>query len=89
MSDKGIKPVVQEIEYGTIKVKLDEILNKRGISTYELNTKTNVRFQTIQTLRENTSSRIDFEVLAKICFALDLKVEDIIEYVPNETKSKN
>ena len=89
MSDKGIKPVVLEIEYGTIKVKLDEILNKRGISTYELNTKTNVRFQTIQALRENTSSRIDFEVLAKICFALDLKVEDIIEYVPNETKSKN
>ena len=89
MSDKGIKPVVLEIEYGTIKVKLDEILTKRGISTYELNTKTNVRFQTIQALRENTSSRIDFEVLAKICFALDLKVEDIIEYVPNETKSKN
>ena len=40
----------------------------------------NVRFQTIQTLRENKATRIDFGVLAKICFALSCKVEDIIEY---------
>lgn len=82
MSDNEIKPIIQEIEYGTIRVKLDEVMNKRNISTYELSTKGNIRFQSIQALRDNTSSRIDFEVLAKICYALNVKVEDIIEYIP-------
>lgn len=80
MKNNKVKSVWKEVEYGKIKVKLDEILNERGISTYELSNNANIRFQTIQNLRENTSSRIDFEVLAKLCYVLDVKVEDIIEY---------
>lgn len=82
MSKETIRPILQEIEYGTIKIKLDEIMKSKNISTYQLNTKSNVRFQTIQALRENTSSRIDFEVLAKLCYSLGCKVSDIIEYIP-------
>ena len=73
MSDDKINAVVTEVEYGNIRVKLDEIMKARDISTYQLNVKTNIKFQTIQNLRENTSSRIDFEVLAKICYALGVK----------------
>ena len=87
MSDDKINAVVTEVEYGNIRVKLDEIMKARDISTYQLNVKTNIKFQTIQNLRENTSSRIDFEVLAKICYALGVKVEDVLEYEPDE-KSK-
>lgn len=76
-----IKSIVQEIDYGKIKVKLNDIMVEKGVSTYQLSSKANIRFQTIQNLRKNTSSRIDFEVLAKICCALDVKVSDIIEYV--------
>ena len=82
MSDDKINAVVTEVEYGNIRVKLDDIMKARDISTYQLNVKTNIKFQTIQNLRENTSSRIDFEVLAKICYALDVKVEDVLEYEP-------
>lgn len=82
MSKETIRPIIQELEYGTIKIKLDEIMNSKNISTYQLNTKSNIRFQTIQALRENTSSRIDFEVLAKLCYSLGCKVSDIIEYIP-------
>ena len=82
MSDDKINAIVTEVEYGNIRVKLDEIMKARDISTYQLNIKTNIKFQTIQNLRENTSSRIDFEVLAKICYALDVKVEDVLEYEP-------
>ena len=82
MSDDKINAVVTEVEYGNIRVKLDEIMKARDISTYQLNVKTNIKFQTIQNLRENTSSRNDFEVLAKICYALGVKVEDVLEYEP-------
>lgn len=80
---KEIKPVIQEIEYGRINSNLDKIMKNKGITTYELSNKTNIRFQTIKNLRENTSSRIDFEVLAKICYSLDVKVKDVLEYSPN------
>lgn len=79
-SRKEIKGIMHEIEYGNINVKLDKLLNDRNISTYELSNKANVRFQTIQNLRNNQSIRIDFNVLAKICYVLECNVEDIIEY---------
>lgn len=82
MKNEKIKPIVQEIEYGTIKIHLDEIMKSKNITTYQLNTKSNIRFQTIQNLRDNTSSRIDFEVLAKLCYSLDCTANDIIEYIP-------
>lgn len=69
---------------GNINIKLNDIMENRKISTYELSTKANVRFQTIKALRENTAKRIDFEVLKKLCFVLNCKVEDIIEYEKEE-----
>ena len=83
-NNNEIKPVIYEVQYGKIKTKLDKIMSERNISNYELSNKSNIRFQTIQGLREDTASRVDFDVLAKICYALNCKVEDIIEYVPNE-----
>lgn len=84
MSNNEVKSIIQEIDYGTINIKLDEIMTKRDISNYELSNKANVRFQTVKALRENTATRIDFEVLAKICYALGVKTADVIEYIPKE-----
>ena len=78
---KDVKEILQEVEYGNINIKLDNIMNDRNISTYELSTKANVRFQTIKALRNNESTRIDFNVLAKLCFTLNCRIQDIIEYV--------
>lgn len=75
-----LKSVMQEIEFGTIRVNLDKIMKERNISTYELSKQSNIKHQSIQSLRENTATRIDFVVLAKICYVLDIKVEDILEY---------
>lgn len=75
-----IKEIMQELDYGEINIKLDDLLNKRNISTYELSTKSNIRFQTVQSLRENKSTRINFNILAKLCYTLNCQVEDLIEY---------
>lgn len=80
------KQVFEFKEYGTIKINLDTIMVKENISTYELSSKANIRFQTIQNLRQGTSSRIDLEVLAKLCYVLDCTPNTLIEYVPNQKK---
>ena len=84
MNKNNLKPILQEVEYGEIKINLDKIMNDKNITTYQLNNNTNVRFQTIQALRDNSASRIDFNVLAKLCYSLNCNVEDIIEYIPNK-----
>ena len=82
--NKNINEVMQEINYGQIILKLDNILKERNITTYELSNSANIRFQTVKALREDTATRIDFNVLAKICYALNCKVQDIIEYKDNK-----
>lgn len=78
--NNDINEIMQELEFGEINIKLDALLNDRNISTYELSTKSNIRFQTIKGLRENKSTRINFNVLAKLCYTLNCQVEDLIEY---------
>ena len=77
------KQVIEYKDFGFIYVKLDDLMKKYGITTYELSNRANVRFNTIKNLRENKSlSRIDFEVLAKLCYVLNCDLTDIIDYVP-------
>lgn len=83
MSNQNLKPIIQEVEYGTIKVNLDKLMKKAEISAYKLNNATNIRFQTIQNLQKDVATRIDFNVLARLCYSLDCNVADILEYVPN------
>ena len=46
------KQIIEYKDFGNIKIKLDEIMTKRNISTYELSKNANIRFQTIKKLRE-------------------------------------
>ena len=66
-----LKSVIQEVEYGVINVKLDELLKKKNISTYQLNKRANIRFQTIQKLRDNSSSRIDEKSAFHFCLYIN------------------
>lgn len=84
MSENTLRPIIQEVEYGKIIIHLDKLMTNKNITNYVLNTNTNIRFQTIQSLRDNSATRIDFKVLAKLCYSLGCNVADIIEYVPNE-----
>ena len=51
------KQVIEYKDFGFIHVKLDEIMKKYGITTYELSNRANVRFNTIKNLRENKSTK--------------------------------
>lgn len=76
------KNIIDYKDFGYILVKLDDIMTERDISTYELSVKTGIRFQTIQKLREKgVTTRVNLDVLAKICYVLECKIEDILEYV--------
>lgn len=68
-------------DYGKINLKLDKMMKEKNISTYALAKATNVEFKTIQNLRETSITRVDLNVLAKICYALEISdMNSLIEY---------
>ena len=74
---KTTRPMCQ---YGKIKIKLREIMEEQELSRYQLSKMTSTRFEVINKWYNGEVERIDSDVLARFCFVLNCKVEDLIEY---------
>ena len=55
------------------------VMEKKGISTYQLREKCGIDSKTIRRLKANEN--IETKTLNKLCAALNCKLEDIAEYV--------
>ncbi len=75
-----IKSVTVICEYGDVKIKLKKIMDSKGISRNRLSKATGTRFEVVDKWYRGEVERIDTDILARFCFVLDCKVEDIIEY---------
>ena len=75
-------------KYGNIRIKLDEVIEKTGISKNKLCHKAELERTQLNNFCKNKVTRLDTDVLARICCALDCKIEDILEYIPPEDDNK-
>ncbi len=66
--------------YGRIEIHLREIMEKKGISRYQLARLTNTRFEVVNKWYQGIVERIDADILARFCFCLDCSVSDLIFY---------
>lgn len=60
--------------------KLWITLKEKGISTYRLREECGIDSKTIRRLRANDN--IETKTLNKLCAALNCKIEDIMEFIP-------
>ena len=67
-----------------IIVNLDVMMAKRKMSLGELAAHVGITLANLSILKNNKAKAIRFSTLSAICKALDCKVEDIIEYVPDK-----
>ena len=67
-------------DYGKIKLKLHEILDAKGITRNTLARKIDVRFEVIDRWYNQNLEKMDLDILARICYVLDVKISDIMEY---------
>ena len=63
-----------------VRLTIDKLLERRGITRYELAKRTEIKFQTIDRYYKNRVVRYDSYILDKICEVLNCTVSDIIEY---------
>lgn len=62
-----------------MKITLNDTLQQKGKSQYWLAHKTGIAASTINNLCNGKTSSIQFDVLQKICNALECNVNDVIE----------
>ena len=62
--------------------KLWSVMEKKGVSTYQLREKCGIDSKTIRRLRANDN--METKTLNKLCAALNCRLDDIAEYVPDE-----
>lgn len=74
------------MEYGTIRIKLDELIEQQGISKNKLSHKAEMQRTQINNYCNNNITRLDIDVLARICTVLDCEISDLLEFVPPDSK---
>lgn len=83
----SLKPKVYIIpQYGHVELMLRQIMDERKITRYALAEATNTRFEVINKWCFGHIDRLDMDVLARICYALDCTANDIIRYIPPDTE---
>jgi len=72
------------MEYGAIRIKLDKLLEKEGMSKRKLCRMAEMNWSQVNNYCQNNITRFDADVLARICTALECELSDLLEFVPPE-----
>lgn len=67
-------------DYGKLEITLKEVLDKKNISRNKLCTMIAVNYDLVNRYYNNRVIRIDTDIIARMCFALDCDVSDILKY---------
>lgn len=71
-------------QYGKINIKLNELLENSGLSKNMLSHKAEMQRSQINKFCRNEITRLDVEVLARLCTVFDCEIGDLLEFVPPE-----
>lgn len=67
--------------YGHIEISLKKYMDEKEITRNALARAINTRFEVIDKWYNGHIEKIDTDILARICYVLNCKPEDIIKYV--------
>ena len=72
-----------------IVINLDVMMAKRKMSLSDLSEKVGITIANLSILKNNKAKAIRFSTLDAICRARDCKVEDILEFKPDEPQQED
>lgn len=70
--------------YGSIRINLDKLIKEQGISKNKLSQRAEMQRTQINHYCNNTITRLDTDVLARICTVLGCEIGDLLTFVPPE-----
>ena len=76
-----VRGIVELKNYGKVEIKLKTIMDKKNISIYQMRKLTSLKHSTVKSYYNNCPiTRVDLDVLSKLCYVLECRIEDILEY---------
>lgn len=69
---------------GILKIHLSNLLRASGMSKNKFCQRAEIQRSQLKGYMDNTITRLDTDVLVRICNTLDCSITDLLEYVPPE-----
>jgi len=69
-------------KYGTIKIHAWELIQKNGISKTKLCQRAEMQLTQLNNYCNNDISRLDIDVLARLCTVLNCQIGELLEFIP-------
>lgn len=69
-------------EYGTIRNHLAELIDAKGISRTKLAQRAEMQPTQLNRYYKNQVTRLDTDVLARLCTVLECQIGDLLEFIP-------
>lgn len=66
--------------YGKVEITLKDVLEKKDISRNKLCTMIATNYDLVNRYYNNKVIRIDLDIIARMCFALNCNVTDLLKY---------
>ena len=66
--------------YGKVEITLKDVLEKKDISKNKLCTMIATNYDLVNRYYNNKVIRIDLDIIARMCYALNCEVNDILKY---------
>ena len=73
-----------DVNYGYIHIKLKEIMEEQNISISKLAFRAEMQRTQLKQYIKGDIQRLDMAILARLCYALNCTLNDLIEYIPPE-----
>ena len=70
--------------FGTVRINLAQIIEEKGISKNKLSQRAEMQRTQLNNYCNNRISRLDIDVLARLCTVLECDISDLLEFVPPE-----
>lgn len=69
---------------GIIRIHLSDLLKASGMSQNKFCQKAEIQHSQLKGYMNNTITRLDTDVLIRICHTLNCSISDLLEYIPSE-----
>ena len=78
---------MHDMEFGTIRLHLEEVMKDRNISINKLSFRAEMQRTQLKKYCRNEIQRLDIAVLCRLCYALDCDLHELVEYIPPESNT--
>lgn len=79
---------MKDIDFGVVRIKLDELRKAQNISINKLACRAEMQRSQVRSYCKNDVQRLDIAILSRLCYALDCDITDILEYIPPDSDEK-